>query len=38
MTLGYFPTMSSASARILHAEHPALLFKNIDPKNWTRKK
>ncbi|ECC1695708.1 hypothetical protein QF91_003428 [Salmonella enterica subsp. salamae] len=38
ITLRYFPAMSPASAWILHAEHPALLFKSIDPKNWNRKK
>ncbi|EDW1644074.1 tyrosine-type recombinase/integrase [Salmonella enterica subsp. enterica] len=32
ITLGYFPTMSLASARTLHAEHLALLLKGIDPK------
>ncbi|WP_413247257.1 integrase arm-type DNA-binding domain-containing protein [Salmonella enterica] len=38
ITLRYFPAISPASAWILHAEHPALLFKSIDPKNWNRKK
>ncbi|HAF2131234.1 TPA: tyrosine-type recombinase/integrase [Salmonella enterica] len=32
ITLGYYPAMSLASARILHAERLALLVKGIDPK------
>lgn len=32
ITLGYYPAMSLASARALHAEQLALLVKGIDPK------
>lgn len=31
ITLGYFPAMSLASARTVHAEHLSLLVKGIDP-------
>ncbi|EBZ5775278.1 integrase [Salmonella enterica subsp. enterica] len=31
ITLGYFPAMSLASARTVHAEHLALLVKGVDP-------
>ncbi|MBA3111016.1 integrase arm-type DNA-binding domain-containing protein [Salmonella enterica] len=39
ITLGYFPAMTLASARILHAEHLALLPGGIDPKilRWQEK-
>ncbi|MDT4307832.1 integrase domain-containing protein [Klebsiella aerogenes] len=32
ISLGYYPAMSLASARTIHAEHLALLIKGLDPK------
>ncbi|XQK66911.1 Arm DNA-binding domain-containing protein [Escherichia coli] len=37
MTLGYYPVMSLASARTLHAEKLALLVQGVDPGKQARK-
>lgn len=35
LTLGHYPVMSLACARMLHAEKLALLVQGVDPENWS---